>query len=126
MQKLPQFAFLDQLVQVIPQISTVLYGVPLVLVVLLIKTLTALQGLMHRFSEHRINHLGTSRPRLPRKVPSRLVVIVSIQPKIPLFLRDNLSLTFPLLLVFLNPLILVNLVHELVHTGDRLSHQRLP
>ena len=39
---------------------------------------------------------------------------------------DNLSLTFPLLLVFLDPLILVNLVHELVYASDRLSRQRLP
>ena len=81
---------------------------------------------MHRFSEHRINHLDTSKPRLPSKVPPRSVVIVSVQPEIPPFLRDNLSLTFPLLLVFLNPLILVNSVHELAHIGDKLSHQKLP
>ena len=31
-------------------------------------------------------------------------------------LRDNLSLPFPLLLVFLDPLILVNMVHEPTHT----------
>ena len=122
----------------IPQIS-------IVLVVLVIKTLIVPQGvschlvwsfeewlilnllkdLMHRFSKHRINHLGTSRPRLPSKVPSRLVVIVLVQPEIHSLLRDNLSLTFPLLLVFLNPLILINPVHELAHTSDRLSHQIL-
>ena len=81
---------------------------------------------MHRFSEHRINHLGTGKPRLPSKVPSSSVVIVLVQLEILPLLRDNLSPTFPLLLVFLNPLILVNLVHELAHTSDRLSHQRLP
>ena len=145
-QKLPQFSFSDQLVQIIPQISTVLCGVPLVLVVLAIKTLIApqgvschlvwpfeerlilnlLQNLKYRFSEHRINHLGTGRPRLPSKVLSRSVVIVSVRLEISTLLRDNLSLTFPLLLVFLNPLILVNPIHELAHTSDKLSCQRLP
>ena len=130
----------------IPQISTVLYGVPLVLVVLAIKTLIApqgvschlvwpfeerlilnlLQNLKYRFSEHHINHLGTGRPRLPSKVLSRSVVIVSVRLEISTLLRDNLSLTFPLLLVFLNPLILVNPIHELAHTSDKLSCQRLP
>ena len=125
----------------IPQISTVLCGVPLVLVVLAIKTLIALQGvschrvwpfeerlilnllqnLKYRFSEHRINHLGTGRPRLPNKVLSRSVVIVSVRLKISTLLRDNLSLSFPLLLVFLNPLILVNPVHELAQAGDKFS-----
>ena len=125
----------------IPQMSTVLCGVPLVLVVLAIKALIApqrisrhlvypfeeqlilnlLQDLKHQFSEHCINHLGTNRPRLRSKVLSRSVVIVSVQPKIPTLLRDNLSLTLPLLLVFLNPLILVNPVHELVHTSNKLS-----
>ena len=146
MQKLLQFSFSNQLVQMIPQISIVLSSVPLVLVVLAIKALIAPQGvschlvwpfeerlilnllqdLMHRFSEYRIDHLGIGRARLPSKVLSRSVVIVLVRPKIPHLLRDNLSLTFPLLLVFLDPLILVNLVHEFAHTGDRLSRQRLP
>ena len=130
----------------IPQFSTILCGMPLCLVVLAIKTLIApqgvschlvwpfeewlilnlLQNLKYRFSEHRINHLGTGRPRLPSKVLSRSVVIVSVRLEISTLLRDNLSLTFPLLLVFLNPLILVNPIHELAHTSDKLSCQRLP
>ena len=81
---------------------------------------------MHQFSEHRINHLGIGRPRLSSKVPSRSIVIVSVQLEILPLLRDNLSLTFPLLLVFLNPLILVNPAHELALIGNRLSCQRLP
>ena len=81
---------------------------------------------MHQFSKHRINHLSIGRPWLLSKVSLRSIVMVLVRLEIPHLLRDNLSLTFPLLLVFLNPLILVNLVHELVHAGDRLSHQRLP
>ena len=84
------------------------------------------QNLVHRFSEHRINHLSIGRPWLPNEVSLRSVVIVPVQPEIPRLLRDNLSLTFPLLLVFLNLLILVNHVHELAHISDRLSRQRLP
>ena len=87
--------------------------------------LDLLQNLVHRFSEHRINHLSIGKLWLPSKVSSRSVVIVPVRLEIPLLLRDNLSLTFPLLLVFLNPFILVNLVHELAHIGDRLSRQRL-
>ena len=146
MQKLLQPSLSDQLVQIILQVSTILYGVSLVLVVLAIKSLIApqgvschliwqfeewlildlLQNLVHWFSEHRINHLSISRPRLPRKVSPRSVVIILVRPKILHLLRDNLSLTFPLLLAFFNHVILVNPVHELVYTGDRLSRQRLP
>ena len=128
------------------QISIVLYGVPLVLVVLAIKALimlqrvschlvwpfeerlilNLLQNLKYRFSEHRINHLGTGRPRLPNKVLSRSVVIVSVRLKISTLLRDNLRLPRPLLLVFLNPLILINSIHELAYTGSKFPSQRLP
>ena len=126
----------------IPQISIVLCSVSLVLVVLAIKTLIAphgvschliwpfeerlildhLQNLVHRFSEHRINHLSIGRPWPSSKVSPRLVVIIPIRPEILHLLRYNLSLTFPLLLVFLNPFIFVNPVHELAHTSDRLSY----
>ena len=130
----------------IPQISTILCSVSLVLIVLTIKSLVApyrischliwsleerlildlLQNLVHQFSEHRIDHLSIGRPWLPNKVFPRSVIIVPVQPEIPPLLRDSLSLIFPLLLVFLNSFILVNPVHELAHTGDRLSRQRLP
>ena len=76
---------------------------------------------MHQFSEHRINHLSIDRPWLPSKVSLRLIVIVLVQPEISPLLRDNFSLTFTLLAVFLNPPILVNLIHELAHTSDRFS-----
>ena len=130
----------------VPQISTVLRSVSLVLMVLAIKALVAphrvssplvwpfeeqlirnlLQNLMHRFSEHHINRLSISRPWLSSKVSPRLVVVVSVQPKIPHLLRDNLNLSFSLLLVFLNPFILINSVHELAHIGDRFADQRFP
>ena len=130
----------------IPQISTVLINVSLVLVELAIKALIAphgvsghliwpfeeqlildlLQNLVHRLSKHHINHLSIGRPWLPSKVSLRSVLIISIRPEILPLLRDNLNFPFPLLLVFLNPFILINLVHELVHTSDRLSCQRLP
>ena len=82
MQKLLQLSLSDQLIQMVPQISIVLRSVSLVLMVLAIKALVAphgassylvwsfeeqvilnlLQNLMHRFSEHYINHLSINRP----------------------------------------------------------------
>ena len=127
----------------IPQSSAIFYGVSSLLVVLAMKVLIALyrvsshliwpfkiwlilspfQDLMHWFSEHRANHLSSSRPRLPSKVSSRSIIVVFVRPEIPPILRDNLSLPFPLLLVFLNLLILVNTVHESTHTPYRLLGQ---
>ena len=80
---------------------------------------------MHWFPKHRANHLSSSRPRLPNKVSSRPIIVVSVIPEIPHILRDNLCLPFRLLLVLLEPLILVNTVHELTHTPYRLFGQRL-
>ena len=82
MQKLLQLSFLDQLVQMVSQIPTVLHNVSLVLMVLAIKALVAphgvsshlvwpfeeqlilnlLQNLMYQFSEHRINLLSIRGP----------------------------------------------------------------
>ena len=84
-----------------------------------------LQDLMHWFSEHNVNHLRSRRPRLPNKIPSRFVIIVSVRPEIPHVLRDNLSLSFPLLLVFLNPLVFINTIHKATHTPYRLLGQGL-
>ena len=67
---------------------------------------------MHWFPEHYANHLSSSRPRLPSKVSSGPVVVVSVRLEIPHILRDNVSLPFTLLLVFLDLLILVNTVHN--------------
>ena len=88
--------------------------------------LNLLQNLLHRFSKHHVNRLSIVRSRLPSEVPPRSVVVVSIRPEIPPLLKDNLSLSFPLLLVFLDPLILINPVYELVHVGDWFTSQRFP
>ena len=80
---------------------------------------------MHRLTEHRADQLSGSRPRLPNKVSPGLVIIVFVQHEISLIFRDNLHLSFPLLLVFLDPLILVNTVHEPTHTPYKLLGQQL-
>ena len=84
-----------------------------------------LQDLMFWLSKHCVNHLRSCRPRLPSKIPSRFVIIVSVRPEIPHVLRDNLSLSFPLLLVFLNPLVFINTIHKATHTPYRLLGQGL-
>ena len=129
----------------IPESSVVLSGMPPLLVVLAMKTLIAPQGvsihlvrpfeiwlildlfqnLMHRFSEHSVYHLRSCRPRLPDKIPSKSVIIVEVRPEIPSLLRDNLTLSLALLLVLFNPLILINSIHELAYTNNRLPNQRL-
>ena len=95
MQKLLQLSFSDQLVQMVPQISTVLRSVSLVLMVFAIKALrlmgfpvilfwpfeerlilNLLQNLMHRFSEHHINCLSISKPWLPSKVSLRPLLLL--------------------------------------------------
>ena len=78
--------------------------------------LNPFQDLMHWFPKYRANHLSCSRPRLPSKVSSGPIIVISVRPEIPLMLKDNLSLPFPLLLVFLDLLILINTVHESTHT----------
>ena len=134
--KLFQPSISNQLLQVIPQSSTVLDGVSSFLVVLVMKTLVALHGisshlvwpfeiwlildlfqdLMHWLSEHRVNHLRSRRPRLPSKIPSGPATIVSIRPEIPPLLRDNLTLPFTLLLVFLDLHVFIDAVHKPTHT----------
>ena len=80
---------------------------------------------MYWVSEHCINHLRSHRPRLPNKIPSRLVIIVSVRPEIPPVLRDTLSLSPLLLLVFLDSFIFVNTVHKPTHTPYQLLGQGL-
>ena len=87
--------------------------------------LNLLQDLMYWLSEHCINHPRSRRPRLPNKIPSGLVIIVSVRPEIPHVLRDNLSLSPPLLLVFLDLFIFINTVHKPTHTPYQLLDQRL-
>jgi len=80
----------------IPQSSTVLGGMPSLLVVLAMKTLVVphgisfhlvrlfevwlvldlLQDLMHWFSEHRVNRFRSCRPRLSSKIPSGSIIVV--------------------------------------------------
>ena len=74
------------------------------------------KDLMHRLTERRVDYLSDSRLRLPSKVFPRPVIIVFIRPKIPHILRDNLRISFPLLLVFLDPFILINMIHKPMHT----------
>ena len=81
------------------------------------------QYLMHWLSEYSPDHLIVIWPWLLCIIPSRPVIIVSIQPKISSFLRDNLSFPFSLLLIVFYPLILVNSIHQLSQTGDRLTCQ---
>ena len=130
----------------IPQVPIVFGGVSLVLVVVAIKALIAphrischliwpfeewlilnlFQHLVHWFSEHNINSLRVGSSRLPSKVSLWPVIIVSIRPEISPLLKDNFSLTFPLLLVFLKPFIFVNPIHELKQTGDKFTSQGFP
>ena len=130
----------------IPQVPIVFGGVSLVLVVVAIKALIAphrisyhliwpfeewlilnlFQHLVHWFSKHNINCLRVGSSRLPSKVSPWSVIIVSVRPEISPLLKDNLSLTFPLLLVFLNPFIFVNPIHELTQTSDKFTSQGFP
>ena len=84
-----------------------------------------LQHPMYWFSEHNTYSLCVGCSGLPYKISSRAVAVILIRPKIPHLLRDNLFLSLTLLLVFLYSLILVNPIHQLVHTGGRLASQRL-
>ena len=71
---------------------------------------------MHWLSEYHVDHLSSSRSRLPSKISAGPIIIVPVRLEIPSILRDNLSIPLPLLLVFLDPFILVNTIHELTHT----------
>ena len=85
--------------------------------------LDLLQDLIYWLSEHHVYHLRSHRPRLPSKIPSGPVIVVPVQLEIPPILRDNLILSFPLLLVFLDLLVLINTIHKLTNTPYRLLGQ---
>ena len=70
---------------------------------------------MHWLLEYCADHLSSSRSRLPSKIYAGPIIIVPVRPEIPSILRDKLSIPLPLLLVFLDPFILVNTIHELMH-----------
>ena len=98
MQQVFQLSFLDQLVQVIPEVPTILGGVPVVLVVLVIKVPISLcrlsrhlirpsevwfaldffQHLMHRFSEYSPDVLRVSCLQLPCEISPQATVDISI------------------------------------------------
>ena len=61
---------------------------------------------------------------MSHKISLRSFVIVPIQPEIPSILRDHLSFPLPLLLVLLDPLILINVVHEPTYTPNWFPGQR--
>ena len=127
----------------VSQSSTVLGGMPPLLVVLVMEALVTPQGisshfvwpfevglvldllqdLMHWFLEHSVNHLRNRRSRLFNKIPSGSVIVVSVRPEIPPILRDNLTLPLALLLVFLDPLVLINAIHKPTNTPYRLLGQ---
>ena len=85
-----------------------------------------LQHRMYWFSEHSTDSLRVGCSGVPYEISHRVVAVVSIQPKIPPLLRDNLLLSLTLQLVFLFSFILVDSIHQLAHTGGKLTSQRLP
>ena len=145
-QQVLQLSFSVQLVQVILEVPVILCGVSVVLVVLAIKVLVSLcrlsrhlirpskvwfaldffQHLMHRFSEYSPDTLHIGCLRLPCEISFRATVDVSIRPKIPPLLRDNLLLSLALHLVFFFSLVLIDPIHQLAHAGGRLASQGFP
>ena len=49
MQKVLQLSFLDQLIQIVPEVPVVLHGMSMILVILAIKVLIALRGFSCHF-----------------------------------------------------------------------------
>ena len=84
------------------------------------------QHLMYRFLEYSIDSLCIGCSRLPYEISPRTVAIISVRPEIPPLLRGNLLFSSTLQLVFLHSFILIDLIHQLAHTGGRLASQRLP
>ena len=81
---------------------------------------------MYWFSEHSTNNLCVGCSGLPYEISPQVVAIILVRPEIPPLLRDNLLLSLTLQPVFLYSFILVDLIHQLAHTGRRLASQRLP
>ena len=70
-----------------------------------------LQHPMYWFSEHSTDSLCVGCSELPYEISSRAVAVILVRLEIPPLLRDNLLFSLSLQLVFLYPLILVNLIH---------------
>ena len=81
---------------------------------------------MHWFSEYSTDNLRIGCLRLPCEISPRTIAVISVRPKIPPLLRDNLLFSLALQLVFFYLFILIDLIHQLAHTGGRLASQRLP
>ena len=125
----------------VSQIPTVLRSMSLVLMVLAIEAWVSpcrvlghlvwpfrlvfylLENSVHWFSKHSINHLGVGRSWWSDVIFPRSNGIKLVRPEIPPLVRDNLRFTFSLLLIFLKPLVFINLVHKLAHGGNRFSSQ---
>ena len=84
------------------------------------------QHLMHWFSGYSLDSLRIGCLQLPYEISHRAIAVISVRPKIPPLLRDNLLLPLALQLVFLYLFILIDPIHQLMHTGGRLASQRLP
>ena len=81
---------------------------------------------MFWFSEHSTNSLCVGCSGLPYEISSRVIIVISVRPEIPSLLRDNLLFSLTMQLVFLYSFILIDLIHQLAHTGGKLASQRLP
>ena len=115
-QKMLQLSFSEQLIQIISKVPAVLRDVSVVLVILAIKVLISLHGLsrhliqppkvwlvldffqhlMHWFSEYSPDSLRIGCLRLPCEISPQTIVVISVRPKIPPLLRDNLLLSLAL------------------------------
>ena len=80
-----------------------------------------LQHSMYWFLEHSIDSLCVGYSRLPYKISHRAVAVISVRPRILPLLRDNLFFSLTLQPVFLYSFILIDLIHQLAHTGGRLD-----
>ena len=128
----------------IPQVPTILGSVPMVLMIMAIEALITshrischlvrpfeewlvfnlLQNLLYWFLEHSIHRLSVGRSWLPNKIFPSSVIMRPVWPEIPHLLRDHLLFSLPLQLVLLYSSVLINPIHKLAHTSNRLTHQR--
>ena len=130
----------------VPQVSTILGSVLVVLMIMAIEVLimpyrischlvqpfkerlifNLLQNLLYWFLEHNIHRLGVGKSWLPNKIFPRSVIMGPVRPEIPHLLRDHLCLSSSLQLVLLYSFVLINLIHKLTHISDRFTRQRFP
>ena len=85
-----------------------------------------LQDLMHKLPKHNVDCLGSSGPSMSSKISLRPIIVIPLQPKISLVLKNYLRLPLSLLLILLNLFILINSIHELTYTSGKFPCQRLP